>query len=214
MDFSEIIGHENVKRALEIAAVGNFTVLLYGPYGCGKTTLLKAANELHPYSYDIDSAQTPEGFDMARSIRREIENNASLRAIACYSLPDEPTEADKFNLTNFTRIFSPDMAIEVVEQSYQIWHMGHQRMETLEQIQHRVKAARQLFKPVTFDEMKESREAKTSLDLLIHAQKKLHLSTKTVFKVLKVTGAIRALAGETKILPEHVAEAIQYLTEA
>ena len=42
---NDIKGHYTAKRALEIAATGNHTVLLYGPHGVGKSLLISAFPE-------------------------------------------------------------------------------------------------------------------------------------------------------------------------
>ncbi|MBD7910436.1 MULTISPECIES: YifB family Mg chelatase-like AAA ATPase [Clostridium] len=47
-DYSNIIGQENAKRGMEIAAAGNHNVILYGSTGVGKSMLAKALPSILP----------------------------------------------------------------------------------------------------------------------------------------------------------------------
>ena len=64
-DFSEVMGQENVKRALEIAAAGGHNILLVGAPGSGKSMLARRLPSILPDMTRAESLETTEIYSVA-----------------------------------------------------------------------------------------------------------------------------------------------------
>ncbi len=64
-DFADVMGQENVKRALEIAAAGGHNVLLMGSPGSGKSMLARRLPSILPDMTRSESLQTTEVYSVA-----------------------------------------------------------------------------------------------------------------------------------------------------
>ena len=85
LDFSEVRGQENAKRALEIAAAGGHNVMMSGPPGAGKSMLAKRLPTILP---DMTLAEALETTQI-HSVAGILSPGAPLRA-AALPLPTTP----------------------------------------------------------------------------------------------------------------------------
>lgn len=83
VDFADVKGQENVKRALEIAAAGGHNIIMVGPPGAGKTMLAKRLPTIIPPLTLEEALETTK----IHSVAGKIDGNTSLMTRRPYRSP-------------------------------------------------------------------------------------------------------------------------------
>ena len=81
LDFSDVRGQENVRRAMEVAAAGGHNMLMVGPPGAGKSMMSKRLPSILPPLTLEEALETTKIYSVAGMMSRRKEENGMASAL-------------------------------------------------------------------------------------------------------------------------------------
>ena len=193
MNIGDVIGHQSAKRAFTVAMVGDLSVLLVGPLGTGKTTLIEAFRAVTGTALPCLVADEREPCFCGHYGDVTRECKCSPRAVARWWRRMERT----------SRGF--DLHIETCAVPAKDIIGFHSDARALDLLQKRVYTARNyggLHASLKTDD--------TGLRVMEMAMRRLSFTVGDHDMVLRIARAVANLDGSPDLKAMHVAEAIQY----
>lgn len=215
MYFEQVRGHENAKRAIEIALCGNHSILFVGDAGSGKTTLLSLMRTTSE-KMNITSRAYYDDILLAYPFPKNLPKLCTATTTRCFCgkfIGEKVCECDMDDLKIANqRIYNMNLAFDIVMEVSNIDPRGlfnRGNLETTDTILKRIDETTNMTR--TWKEVKELKNLEeTSQILLKHATERLDLKPKHLFQILSIANTIAMMDRAKDIRPEHIAEAIQY----
>ena len=228
MNFENIKGFEQVKRALEVAAVGSHPVLLIGGMGSGKTMAAEAVKTITGETVVVYEDITEVARPWSTAMWKHITANTEM--IICTTLPCPcgqllgrseactcpVSKAKKYwdKLIGISNIPIQQVLHNVTDADLNDPHKPESSME----IRNRVLRAQAFIdntyggtaQSLSTEKLKQVKAYTPAWELLDNAYTKLSLTLSQQDNIIKVAISIAALQGKTKLDTSHIAEAIQY----
>lgn len=211
MNFRDIKGIENVKRALEIAATGNHSILIVGPANSGKSMCAAALSEiiegLKVYD-EVHSMPTVRISALCKALEKRGDKMILVLSRPCLCGNYRSDVKCVCRAKQIERVRAKLTAISDKIEMVVFSHWPHyQRMfekniEPSEAIKQRIIAARAVATPTWHY---------NAIDLLKESMKEGNWSPFHINASQRIAETIAKLDnGNANVLPIHVAEAVQY----